>query len=182
MKNIVSSQLFKPFIFLLVLFVMGFNISPMSAMASTSDPYKTLGEVDEETGIIILESLQFNEDKTAFVHFDEEYAKNKGLKEKDFVNIEVFFDLDYETFLLFKDAKLKIEKGNYYSTLADNDSGFKALLTLGAVISSMAFIGQEVAKEMISDLYELGAKKFCKSKWANKYDPISNSCEELGYR
>lgn len=128
-----------------------------------------------------MESLKFNEDKTAFVDFDREYAESKGLGEKELVNIEVFFELENEAFQLFKDTKLELENqnDNGYSLTVKNP--LKDIAILAAVIASIAFVGKAIITKITNDLYTLGAKKFCRSKWPKKYKKIKTGCKDLGY-
>ncbi len=174
----VKSVFFKPFVFLLMLVVTSLSVTPASTEASTSELEKAIEEVDYETGIVILKALKFNEDKTAFIDFDREYAESKGLKSEDLVNIEVFFDLEDEAFLLFKDAKLEFEDNSYSITAA---KPIKDLAVIAAAIASIYFVGKAVITRMTNDLYTLGAKKFCRSNWPKKYSKIKTACKDLGY-
>lgn len=176
MSKIVDSKLFKPFVSLLVFAIISFSISPSVSKVSASDLNKMVEEADEKTGAVILESLKFNEDKTTFVDFDEEYAKSQGLKEKDFVNVDVFFGLTGEEFQVFKDAKMDLESS--YSTYGVV-KGWKAYIKMAAVIAAMAFVGKALITQMTNDLYKLGVTNFCK-KW-KKYNAIKNACKDLGY-
>jgi len=107
-----------------------------------------------------LESLKFNEDKTAFVDFDREYAESKGLGEKELVNIEVFFELENEAFQLFKDTKLELENqnDNGYSLTVKNP--LKDIAILAAVIASIAFVGKAIITKITNDLYNWEPKSF----------------------
>lgn len=177
MSKIVDSKFFKPFVFLLAFAVISLNVLPSVSKVSASDLNRMVEEADEKVGAIILESLKFNEDKTTFVGFDEEYAKSQGLKEKDFVNVDVFFGLTGEEFLVFKNAKLDLESSD--STYGVQSAKWKAYVKLAAVIAAMTFVGKALITQMTNDLYKLGVTKFCK-KW-KKYKPIKNACKDLGY-
>lgn len=180
MKKVVDRKFFKPFLLLLMVVLISFNISPMLTKASSSELIKAVEEADEEIGMIILESLEFNENKTAFVGFDEEYAKSKGLNEENLVNIEVFFDLDDEAFTLFKNVKLELEnEGDQYSIQKVGE--WKATVKLVAVITAMAFVGKALITQIVNDLYRLGVTKFCKSKWSKSYKVIRSTCKDMGY-
>lgn len=181
LKNFRKSKIFKPFITLVVLAVLVFNFSAVSASAASAKKTDQLLEMidsaNEEKGAVILKALQFNEDQTAFSGFDEEFAKSNGLTEKEYVNIDVFFDLGYEEFMVFKSAKLELENTPEYSTFAKNPA---PVAKLAAVIATMLFLGQALIKDLTSDLYKLGAKSFC-GKYSKKYTKIKNSCKSLGY-
>lgn len=81
-----KSKIFKPFITLVVLAVLVFNFSGISASAANAKKTDYLLEVidsaDEEKGSVILKALQFNEDQTAFASFDEEFAKSEMANEQ----------------------------------------------------------------------------------------------------
>lgn len=173
-----NSDFFKPFTFLIALVVFSFSVIILAPPASASSMKHVVENANPETGRIILESLIFNEDQTRFVGFDEEFAKNSGLKGKDFANVDVFLNLDHEGFQLFKNAKLDLERNNSGISLYAGN-GLKDILTLATVIAALVVVGQTVIAQMTSDLYKLGAKKFCKS-WKN-YKAIKNACKDLGY-
>ncbi|ONK22638.1 hypothetical protein BLX87_14760 [Bacillus sp. VT-16-64] len=180
-----KSKIFKPFITLVVLAVLVFNFSGISASAANAKKTDYLLEVidsaDEEKGSVILKALQFNEDQTAFASFDEEFAKSNGLTEEEYVSIDVFFDLGYEEFMIFKAAKLELEDNDTPKSVTMSKADpTPPVAKLALVIAGMIFLGQALIKDLTSDLYKLGAKKFC-GKYSKKYKPIKNSCKSLGY-
>lgn len=175
MTEIVDNKFFKPFVFLLVFTLISLSVLPSVSKVSASDLNKLVEEASEETGAIILESLKFNDDETAFVGFDEENAKSEGLKEKDFANVDVFFELTGDSFQVFKDAKLSLESSNSTYGLGD----WKAYIKLAAVIAALTFVGKALITQMTNDLYKLGVTKFCKKY--KKYSAIKSACKDLGY-
>lgn len=82
-------------------------------------------------------------------------------------------------FQVFKNAKLEIENQDNYSTYGISD--WKAIAKIATVIATLTFIGKALVTQITNDLYKLGAKRFCKSKWPKKYKAIKNVCKDLGY-
>lgn len=181
MKKILHSRFFKPFILFVILVTVSLNFSPMSTEASTHTVEEAIEKANYEDGIIILEALKFNEEETAFVDFDKEYAMNKGLLEEDLANVEVFYELENESFELFKDAKLEIENQNDNGSSLRSKNPAKDIAVLATVIASLLFLGKALITQITNDLYTLGAKKFCRSKWAKQVSKIKQGCEDLDY-
>lgn len=147
----------------------------VSFVPGTTLAAENMNDEVQEKGILALETLNLNDDKTNFSSLDSSYAKENGLIDEEISNIKSqFLNLSDEDASIFVEAKKELD--NKINTM-----GIKDTFTLAAAIAGMVVVGQAFISNLLSDLYQLGAEGFCNS-WAGDFSAIDNACESLGYK
>jgi hypothetical protein len=176
LKSTIKRRLFKSLAIVLTL-ALFLSTVPISASANSATNNLNGLNDQEEKGLLIIKLLEKNEAKTNFSSFDDVQAKKNGLTDEEITNVKAtFLNLSDQQASLFIEAKIQMEGSNPYVRTA----AYKDTLKLAATIATMVFVGQAVMNNLLSDLYKLGAKRFCKV-WSPKFKPIKKSCKSLGY-